>query len=71
MPIFDLKCQECDHVFEFLVRNDEEVQCPECHSSNTERLMSAPSFILKGGGWYKPSPQQPNRPPSEFTNTNP
>lgn len=28
-------------------------ECPECHRSALTRLISAPSFRLKGGGWYE------------------
>jgi putative FmdB family regulatory protein len=28
-------------------------KCPECGKSALKRLMSAPSFRLKGGGWYE------------------
>jgi putative FmdB family regulatory protein len=27
--------------------------CPACHEPKLERLISATSFQLKGGGWYK------------------
>jgi putative FmdB family regulatory protein len=27
--------------------------CPACHQPKLERLISATSFQLKGGGWYK------------------
>jgi putative FmdB family regulatory protein len=29
------------------------VECPACHQPKLERLISATSFQLKGGGWYK------------------
>jgi putative FmdB family regulatory protein len=28
-------------------------KCPECKKAKLKRLMSAPSFRLKGGGWYE------------------
>jgi putative FmdB family regulatory protein len=29
------------------------VDCPVCREPRLERLISATSFQLKGGGWYK------------------
>jgi len=29
------------------------VDCPECNNPTLKRLVSAPSFRLKGGGWYE------------------
>lgn len=55
MPIFDYKCEECAHEEELLILPKEtpvEV-CPKCGSTKFVRLVSAPTFVLKGGGWYK------------------
>jgi predicted nucleic acid-binding Zn ribbon protein len=27
--------------------------CPTCQAANVKKLVSATSFVLKGGGWYK------------------
>ena len=27
--------------------------CPECSQKSVQKLVSAPSFRLKGGGWYE------------------
>ena len=41
MPLFDFKCRGCGHEFEALVRKHEGPECPECHSGDVERLLSA------------------------------
>ena len=43
MPMYEYACQECDHTFEALVFNGEQVDCPECHSDKLERLLSVPA----------------------------
>ena len=37
MPLFDYTCHKCDHTFEALVFNGEQVECPECHHHKVER----------------------------------
>ncbi len=43
MPMYEYACQECEHTFEALVFNGEQVDCPECHSEKLERLLSVPA----------------------------
>lgn len=54
MPTYDYVCQKCDFEFEREQRITENPikTCPQCKSRKAKRLLSAPSFILKGGGWY-------------------
>jgi putative FmdB family regulatory protein len=54
MPTYDYQCQKCDFEFERIQRITEDPikTCPECKSRKAKRLLSAPNFILKGGGWY-------------------
>ena len=57
MPIYEYKCPSCSHEFEKLMKIDSAApNCPKCAFPGTERKLSASSFVLKGGGWYKPSP---------------
>ncbi len=59
MPIYEFVCEDCEHEFEALVRNREEVddlRCPKCNSPRLKRLMSATGAIItEGGGSAKPS----------------
>ena len=55
MPIYEYACSACGHQLEVLQKiNDAPMRkCPECGKSAMRRLVSAPSFRLKGGGWYE------------------
>ena len=55
MPIYEYRCAACGHTLEALQKLSESPlkKCPECKKSSLKRLMSAPSFRLKGGGWYE------------------
>jgi putative FmdB family regulatory protein len=54
MPTYDYQCQKCGFEFERQQRITEDPikTCPKCKSRQAKRLLSAPGFILKGGGWY-------------------
>ena len=55
MPIYEYKCSKCEHQFEIIQRfSDNPLEsCPECGQKSIKKLVSAPSFRLKGGGWYE------------------
>lgn len=54
MPIYEFQCDSCGHCFEKLQKiNDNVPECPNCKKSEVRKLISAPSFQLKGSGWYK------------------
>lgn len=55
MPIFEYRCQACGHAFDILQKAAEGAlrKCPECGKLKLKKLVSAPSFHLKGTGWYK------------------
>ncbi|RZO12459.1 MAG: zinc ribbon domain-containing protein [SAR86 cluster bacterium] len=55
MPIYEYKCLKCEHQFEVIQRfSDNPVEtCPACNRKTVKKLVSAPSFRLKGGGWYE------------------
>lgn len=55
MPIYEYQCQECGHQFDKLQRISDEplLICPSCNLPKLVKLMSAPGFRLKGGGWYE------------------
>lgn len=43
MPMYEYACQQCEHSFETLVLGSEEIECPECHGQELERLFSVPA----------------------------
>ena len=55
MPIYEYQCQACGHQLEVLQKVSDAPlkKCPECGKPKLQKLMSAPSFRLKGGGWYE------------------
>jgi len=55
MPIYEYKCTKCDHTLEALQKMSDPPlrKCPECGKRSLEKLVSAASFRLKGGGWYE------------------
>ena len=55
MPIYEYQCQACGHQLEVLqkVSDSPLKKCPECGKPKLHKLISAPSFRLKGGGWYE------------------
>ena len=55
MPIYEYRCEECGHTLDALQKlSDEPLKdCPECEQPALKRLISAPAFRLKGGGWYE------------------
>jgi putative FmdB family regulatory protein len=55
MPVYEYECGACGHRFEEQQRMADAPikKCPKCKKKKVERLISATSFILKGGGWYK------------------
>ena len=55
MPIYEYACKSCDHTLTALQKmsDDALVDCPACGKPELKRLISAPRFRLKGGGWYE------------------
>jgi len=53
MPIYEFRCQRCQHVFEVLCKLKEQIlpSCEACADVNVERVVSLCSFSLQGGGW--------------------
>lgn len=50
MPLFEYRCEACDHVFEVLVREGTKIICPTCGSAKAEKLLSAFSAQVKSSG---------------------
>jgi len=55
MPFYEYQCSACGHHHEELqkIADGPLRKCPACGRSTLKRLMSAPAFRLKGGGWYE------------------
>ncbi len=55
MPIYEYRCESCEHKLEKLQRMSDGklVDCPECKQPALKRLVSAAAFRLKGSGWYE------------------
>ena len=54
MPIYEYRCDQCDHVFEVLQKRDAPAPeaCPACSALGPKKQVTASAFHLKGGGWY-------------------
>lgn len=53
MPIYEFKCLECGAAMEILLMNKQEeveLACSQCGSGNLERILSAASHAVSGGG---------------------
>jgi len=55
MPIYEYRCAACGHELEALQKISDAplTECPECKAAELRRLISRPSFRLKGSGWYE------------------
>ena len=55
MPIYEYQCEKCGHQLEALQKISDSplLQCPACDEQSLQKLVSAASFRLKGGGWYE------------------
>jgi putative FmdB family regulatory protein len=55
MPIYDYRCEACGHSLEVMQKISDArlVDCPACGQPALKKQLTAPSFRLKGGGWYE------------------
>ncbi|MCC5871775.1 MAG: zinc ribbon domain-containing protein [Gammaproteobacteria bacterium] len=55
MPIYEYQCDSCGASFEAIQKFSDAplVECRKCGAQGVRKLLSAPSFRLKGGGWYE------------------
>jgi putative FmdB family regulatory protein len=55
MPFYEYECSNCKFYVEALQKISEAPlkKCPSCGKSTLKKLVSAPVFRLKGGGWYE------------------
>ena len=55
MPIYEYRCDACQHQFEALQKMADAAltDCPQCQQTALVKLISASGFQLKGTGWYQ------------------
>ena len=55
MPFYEYQCQACGAQTEVLQKISDAPlkKCPDCGKAKLVKLISAPVFRLKGGGWYE------------------
>jgi putative FmdB family regulatory protein len=55
MPVYEYECQACKYYTEVMQKITDAplIKCPSCGKRRLKRLVSAPAFRLKGGGWYE------------------
>src|SRR5579862_9259737 len=55
MPFYEYECQACKFYTEVMQKISDAplVKCPSCGKRALKKLVSAPVFRLKGGGWYE------------------
>ena len=55
MPFYEYECASCKFYTEVMQKISDPplVKCPSCGKKALKKLVSAPVFRLKGGGWYE------------------
>ena len=55
MPFYEYECQACKFYTEVMQKITDAplAKCPSCGKRALKKLVSAPVFRLKGGGWYE------------------
>lgn len=50
MPIYEYKCNNCNHSFETLVLGSDKPACPSCKSLDLSQLISKCGFVTRSTG---------------------
>jgi putative FmdB family regulatory protein len=55
MPFYEYECEACKFYSEVMQKISDAplTKCPSCGKRALKKLVSAPVFRLKGGGWYE------------------
>lgn len=55
MPFYEYECASCKFYSEVMQKISDAPlkKCPSCGKNTMKKLISAPVFRLKGGGWYE------------------
>ncbi|MDD2499979.1 MAG: zinc ribbon domain-containing protein [Geobacter sp.] len=53
MPMYEYRCQACNHQFELRQKFSDApaTECPQCGGA-VEKMISQTAFSLKGEGWF-------------------
>jgi putative FmdB family regulatory protein len=64
MPIYEYRCQNCQHEMEVMQKMSDEalIYCDACGKDTLTKLISRSSFQLKGTGWYQTDFKNPPKP---------
>jgi putative FmdB family regulatory protein len=67
MPIYEYRCEQCEHQQEHLQKVSERplTKCPACGKKAYKKLLSAAGFHLKGSGWYATDFKTSGKKPAE------
>ena len=63
MPFYEYECQACKFYTEVMQKITDAplTRCPSCGKRTLKKLVSAPAFRLKGGGWYETDFKKDNK----------
>jgi putative FmdB family regulatory protein len=61
--MYEYTCRACEHTFEALVFDGDEVECPECKSTRLEQLISLPGLAQVKSGSFPSACGDPSLPP--------
>ena len=60
MPIYEYRCEPCDHTFEALIRGGADAaRCPRCGSQQVAKQFSVPAASPTGTLGYTPAASAP------------
>ena len=54
MVTYIYACDNCEHKFEVLqsIKEDPLIKCPQCSKNDLYRVITSPSIVFKGSGFY-------------------
>jgi putative FmdB family regulatory protein len=62
MPVYSYQCDNCGYSFERRQKfTDPHITvCPNCHKKRVRKLLTTPSIVFKGSGWYSTDHRSPS-----------
>ncbi len=62
MPVYSYQCDNCGFRFERTQKfTDSPITvCPNCHKKRVRKLLTSPSIVFKGSGWYSTDHRSPS-----------